>query len=118
MKSSHIAIALLATMSCAPQPVPAPVTPLSRVTPAARPSAVDTLIRSSFAEAGLQPDLGTKLDSIVKVALSEHAAPGATLAVGRHGRLVYLKGYGRLDTAVASAPVDANTMYDLSLIHI
>ena len=109
-----IALALLVTTSCAPRSTAGPVTPLPRVTTTVRPFAVDTLIRSSFAEAGLRADLGTTLDSIVKVALSEHAAPGATLAVGRYGRLVYLKGYGRLDTAIASAPVGPNTIYDMA----
>jgi CubicO group peptidase (beta-lactamase class C family) len=107
-------MALLAIASCAPRSTPAPVTPLPRVTATARLVAVDTLIRSSFAEAGLSSDLGTTLDSIVTVALREHAAPGATIAVGRYGRLTYLKGYGRLDTAIASAAVDPNTIYDMA----
>jgi len=59
-------------------------------------------------------NLGTTLDSILAVAVREHAAPGASLAVGRYGRLVHLRGYGRLDTAVASAPVDTNTIYDMA----
>jgi CubicO group peptidase (beta-lactamase class C family) len=54
------------------------------------------------------------LDSIMKVGLAEHAAPGATLAVGRFGRIVHMKAYGRLDTAATSAPVDINTMYDMA----
>jgi CubicO group peptidase (beta-lactamase class C family) len=58
--------------------------------------------------------LGATLDSIVAAALLEHAAPGATLAVGRYGKVVHLKGYGRLDTAIASAPVDPNTIYDIA----
>ena len=58
--------------------------------------------------------LGATLDSIIGVALLENAAPGATLAVGRYGRVVHLKGYGRLDTAIASAPVDPNTIYDMA----
>lgn len=58
--------------------------------------------------------LGRTLDSIMAAGLSEHAAPGATLAVGRYGRLVHLKAYGRLDTAIASSPVDVNTIYDMA----
>ena len=58
--------------------------------------------------------LNATLDSIMAVGLREHAAPGATLAVGRYGRLVHLKAYGRLDTATASSPVDVNTIYDMA----
>jgi CubicO group peptidase (beta-lactamase class C family) len=62
----------------------------------------------------MSPALGATLDSIMAVGLGEHAAPGATLAVGRYGRLVHLKAYGRLDTATASSPVDVNTIYDMA----
>jgi CubicO group peptidase (beta-lactamase class C family) len=64
----------------------------------------------------MSTDLNATLDSIIVRALSEGAAPGATLAVGRFGRLVHLKGYGRLDTAVASAPVDVNTIFDMASV--
>lgn len=77
-------------------------------------AAVRTVTATSPAGAGFRSDLGATLDSIVMVALREHAAPGASLAVGRHGRLVHLKGYGRLDTATASAAVDPNTIYDMA----
>lgn len=84
---------------------------------AARPTrltAVNSLVQDQPAAVGMRNDLGAKLDSIVTAALKEGAAPGASLAVGRFGRLVHLKGYGRLDTALASAQVDPNTMYDMA----
>lgn len=62
----------------------------------------------------MRSDLSATLDSIMAVGLKEGAAPGGSIAVGRFSRLVHLKGYGRLDTAVASAPVDPNTMYDMA----
>jgi CubicO group peptidase (beta-lactamase class C family) len=58
--------------------------------------------------------LSARLDSIVRVAIAEGAAPGATLAVGRHGRLVHLKGYGTLGYAPGSATADENSVYDLA----
>jgi CubicO group peptidase (beta-lactamase class C family) len=76
--------------------------------------AMTTLVRAAPAAAGMRNDLNTTLDSIMKVALAEHAAPGGALAVGRYGRIVHIKGYGRLDTAVASAPVDENSIYDMA----
>jgi len=75
---------------------------------------VDKITAASPSTVGISDALGATLDSIMAVGLKEHAAPGATLAVGRYGRLVHLKAYGRLDTAIASSPVDVNTMYDMA----
>jgi CubicO group peptidase (beta-lactamase class C family) len=58
--------------------------------------------------------LPARLDSIVRVAIAEGAAPGVSIAVGRHGRLVHLKGYGTLDYTAGSPAVEANTIYDLA----
>src|SRR5215210_758461 len=103
--------ALVATVcsiafACAPKPAlsPSPV----------RTQQVTTLVRANPQDAGMRADLGATLDSIVKVALAEHAAPGASLAVGRYGRMVHIKGYGRLDTAQASPLVDENSIYDMA----
>jgi CubicO group peptidase (beta-lactamase class C family) len=81
-----------------------------------RTSPVSTLVSAAPSTVGMSNGLPATLDSIVNTALSGGAAPGATLAVGRYGRLVHLKGYGRLDTAVASAPVDVNTMFDMASV--
>ncbi len=62
----------------------------------------------------MRDDLNTTLDSIVNVALAEKVAPGAVLAVGRYGRIVHMKGYGRLDSARTSPPVDENSIYDMA----
>ncbi|HVF39300.1 MAG TPA: serine hydrolase [Gemmatimonadaceae bacterium] len=80
----------------------------------ARLPTVTTLIRSTPAEAGMRPDLNRVLDSIMEIALRENVAPGASLAVGRFGRLVHIKGYGQLDTAKASAVVDESSIYDMA----
>lgn len=104
-------IALVATACAAANPAPLPV---STEPSASRILAMDKLASAAPSTVGMSDALGATLDSIIDAALLEHAAPGATLAVGRYGRLVYLKGYGRLDTAIASAPVDANTIYDIA----
>ncbi len=62
----------------------------------------------------MRHDLGSTLDSLMKVALAEHVAPGASLAVGRHGRIVYMETFGRLDTASSSPAVDENSIYDMA----
>jgi CubicO group peptidase (beta-lactamase class C family) len=74
----------------------------------------DTLIRGTPAQAGFAPDLSARLDSIVEAAIADGATPGAAVAVGRHGRLVHLRGYGRLDWDQNSAAVDSASLYDLA----
>ena len=62
----------------------------------------------------MRSDLRAMLDSIMTAGIQGGAAPGGSLAVGRFGRLVQIAGYGRLDTAVVSAAVDSNTIYDMA----
>jgi hypothetical protein len=49
----------------------------------------------------------------MRVGLAEGAAPGASLAVGRYGRLVHLRGYGTLDYSPTTQLVTPTTLYDL-----
>src|SRR6478672_1683880 len=79
-----------------------PVAPLATVEPA-RPQAVF-----------MSPDLNRTLDSIMNAGIRDGAAPGGSLAVGRYGRIVHMKGYGRLDPAPAYGAVDENTIYDMA----
>ena len=104
--AARLAFAATLIVACTPQPsrMPAPV----------RTAAVPILVRSMPAEAGMRADLNATLDSIMNVALAEHVAPGASLAVGRYGHIVHIKGYGRLDTAQTSATVDENSIYDMA----
>lgn len=81
---------------------------------ALRLPATSVLMSAAPTAVGMTPALGTILDSIMNVALAEGAAPGAALAVGRHGRLVHLRGYGRIDTAQASAAVTDSTLFDMA----
>ena len=99
--------ALMGSFACALQPrTPSP-------TPAAGYGAA-ALVVTSPARVGMNPGLNARLDAIVETALREGAAPGAALAVGRHGRLVHLRGYGRIDAAPGTAAVTASTRFDLA----
>ena len=102
--SATLAAAAVTACTVPPTPMPAPVR-------AATPS---LLSPGSPADAGMQSDLNATLDSIMRIAIAEGAAPGGVLAVGRYGRLVHMKGYGTIDTVKASAPVDENTIYDMA----
>lgn len=55
-----------------------------------------------------------RVDSIIQAAIADSAAPGAALAIGRHGRLVRLRGFGRLDWDRRAPPVDEASLYDLA----
>jgi CubicO group peptidase (beta-lactamase class C family) len=80
----------------------------------ARLTATPSLTLADPASVGMNVGLGARLDSIVAAGLAEGAAPGAALAVGRWGRLVHLRGYGRLDYAEASPPVTDSTIFDVA----
>ena len=89
------------------------IRPVTRPAPA-RLAATTALIPAPPAEAGFLPSLTATLDSLAEAAIAGHTAPAVAIAVGRHGRLVHLAGYGRVDWPRGSAPVDAATMFDLA----
>jgi CubicO group peptidase (beta-lactamase class C family) len=95
---------VVAAIGCAPTMI-LPANPLSPV---------EAVVSASPADVGMRADLPKRLDSIIEIGLREGAAPGASIAIGRYGRIVHMKGYGRLDTASASAKVDENSIYDVA----
>jgi CubicO group peptidase (beta-lactamase class C family) len=54
------------------------------------------------------------LDSIVTAAIADSTSPGVAIAVGRHGQVAILKGYGRTDWADSAPAVTPETIYDLA----
>ena len=109
-----VAVAAFLTMSaCAPHTppptAPAPAEP-------ARLRTVSALIGALPAEVALHPELTARLDSIVEAGIASGAAPGAALAVGRWGRLVHLKGYGKIDWAEDAPAVTDSTLWDLASV--
>lgn len=64
--------------------------------------------------AGMASDLGARLDSIVSAGIAQGAAPGAALAVGRWGKVVHLRSYGRIDAAPHAPLVTDSTLFDLA----
>jgi CubicO group peptidase (beta-lactamase class C family) len=55
-----------------------------------------------------------RVDSIMNAALSDGAAPGAALVIGRRGQVVRLRGYGRTDWTPGAPLVTDSTLYDLA----
>src|SRR4051812_13256673 len=82
--------------------------------PAVRIVPMTTLTSAKSASAGMAPDLSARLDSIVRVGIAEGAAPGVALAVGRWGRLVHMRAYGRIDVPPGAPAVTDSTMFDMA----
>jgi CubicO group peptidase (beta-lactamase class C family) len=121
LNSRQIGLGLLATtaVGCAPvatppEPRPAPLVLPTPILPRVHLAPVSALVTASPFVVGMDSTLPARLDSIIRTGIAEGASPGAAVAVGRYGRLVHLRGYGTLDYAPDSPPVDAATMYDLA----
>jgi beta-N-acetylhexosaminidase len=54
------------------------------------------------------------VDSTLEAWIERGASPGAALVVGRRGRIVRLRGYGRIDWAPDAPAVDDSTVWDLA----
>ena len=73
-----------------------------------------TLISAAAGEVGMSSAGLAVVDSIIEAAIADSATPGAALAVGRHGRLVRLRGFGRLDWSPDAPAVTDSSIYDLA----
>ncbi len=104
MNDKRLLLALVFLSACVP--VGGSVRPVRRSIP-------PEMIRS-FTDAGLDPELMLRLDSIVTSAIADGAAPGASIAIGRNDHLAYLRGYGRLDWDSSTGMVDDSSIYDMA----
>jgi len=66
------------------------------------------------AEVGMDSAALARVDVLLESAVEDSTTPGAALAIGRHGRLVRVRGYGTLDWSPGSPPVTDSTLYDLA----
>ena len=121
LRISSAAVLLMTGVGCTaappvvvPLPAPPPAAPAPIVIAPVRVSPVRLLVDGALASVGMDSSLSVRLDSIIKQALAEGAAPGAALAVGRFGRLVHQRGYGTLDFTPGSPVVSSATLYDLA----
>jgi CubicO group peptidase (beta-lactamase class C family) len=119
MRPGLITLATAAALAgaCTPPPPTASVpAPMPEPVPEPRMQVVTVLTSTPPREAGLAADLPATLDSIARAAIADRAAPAIAIAVGRHGRLVHLAGYGAVDWAPGSAPVTDSTLFDLASV--
>ncbi|MDX1645914.1 MAG: glycoside hydrolase family 3 N-terminal domain-containing protein, partial [Longimicrobiales bacterium] len=77
--------------------------------------------RGSFQTVAAPEDVGmsarslSRIDSILEAAIADSAFSGAALAVGRHGRLVKLDGFGELQYGTGR-PVTPTSLFDLASV--
>lgn len=83
-------------------PAPARLVPLGALAPA------------PLAVVGMSAALPQELDSIVAAAIADRASPGVAIAIGRHGRLVVNRSWGRTDWAREAAAITDSTIYDMA----
>ncbi|MBW3570357.1 MAG: serine hydrolase [Gemmatimonadetes bacterium] len=117
MRPGTLALAAAAVLggACTPPPASAPV-PAPVPAPEPRMQAVTVLAAAPPGEAGFTPRLNAQLDSIALTAVEDRVAPAIAVAVGRHGRLVHLRGYGAVDWPPGSAAVTDSTLFDLASV--
>ncbi len=58
----------------------------------------------------------TKVDSLINKAIKDSACPGAVIAVGYQGKLLYKKAYGRYTYEKSSPEMKIETMFDLASV--
>jgi len=55
-----------------------------------------------------------KIDRLIEEAIRKQVTPGAAIAIGRHGQLVRMRGYGRTSYGRNAARVTESTIYDIA----
>jgi CubicO group peptidase (beta-lactamase class C family) len=87
----------------------------------AAPLAADPAASAALRSPEVSPELAgfsgarlARVDSVIRKAIRDGTTPGAALAIGRDGKIVRLRGYGRIDWNPYSAEVTDSTLYDLA----
>jgi len=97
---------------CAAPAPPVRVSPAPEpVRPSPPPSA---LVRAAPADVGMDSALELRIDRIIDEARADQAASAFAVGIGRHGRLVHMRGYGRTHIGLDSHPVEERTLFDLA----
>lgn len=80
------------------------------------PGEVAAQLEVDPATVGMDAATLDRIDDLIREGLVDGAAPGASLAIGRHGQIVRMRGYGVLDTVgtVAETPATPTTIWDLA----
>lgn len=77
-------------------------------------AAVPKLPQARPEEAGMASAHLAEIDRVVAQAIDEKRLPGCVVAIGRRGRLVFLKAYGDRQVRPARQPMTTDTLFDLA----
>ncbi len=100
----------VAREACLDRPELAPWVDLCRTVGGVVPSPLEVAPE----EVGLDPRALEVVDSLLLAAVADSASPGLAIAVGRHGKLVRLRGYGRLDWGPEALPATPASIWDMA----
>ncbi|MFI5120889.1 MAG: exo-beta-N-acetylmuramidase NamZ domain-containing protein [Thermoanaerobaculia bacterium] len=64
--------------------------------------------------AGMSADRLSRIDEVVTESIAKKECPGAVVLVGRHGRIVFRRAYGRRAVLPAPEPMTPDTVFDLA----
>jgi len=67
-------------------------------------------------EAGLRSELLAFIDGEVERAIANNQMPGAVVAIGRKGKLAFLKAYGNKQVEPSVVAMDVDTVFDLASV--
>ena len=74
------------------------------------------LPQASPADAGMDAATLAKIDGLVESSLAAGNMPGCVVEVGRHGKVVFLKAYGKRQLEPAPLPMTTDTVFDLASV--
>ena len=104
-------------VSRAPEPPAAAVDDIAGAREESRDPAAPRTVREPEVapeSVGFDAERFARVDSVIRRALNDGASPGAALVVGRYGKIVRLRGYGRTDWDPYAPQVTDSTLYDLA----
>jgi beta-N-acetylhexosaminidase len=78
--------------------------------------AVASPLEAEPGDVGMDPGGLADLDSLLLSAVADSASPGVAIAVGRHGKLVRLRAFGRTDWSVDAPPVTPASLFDMASV--
>lgn len=94
--------------------IPAFLALLALPLPVAAASAASLREVADVRAAGMDAAALRKVDALIEKAIKDQVTPGAALAIGRNGKLVRLRGYGRTGYGAGAPRVSEHTLYDLA----
>jgi CubicO group peptidase (beta-lactamase class C family) len=72
------------------------------------------LPRAAAADVGLNEETLSQIEAVVQVALEERRMPGCVVAIGRQGKIAYLKAFGSRQLEPSTEPMTTDTVFDLA----